>query len=243
MGYRSSKSNFQPKIPCTRSNTSGVTQAEATSLPLIVPARAASRFTTGEVLPVKEAIDLAVDFNSLDPAKVDSKPLLVADPFGGFVGHTFLHFCQFLELMHGWIKRRISSADIAAESLLNAPAHSSLKGWGSCSLGTICCTIVAAGLIPLFNASSTKSFLPISFLLIIVLVALWFGRAAGVFGTLAAAFLFAYYLFEPAGLAVGDPVARDHLIWMLVLGIVISDLLARFKVRRQGHKLWRPSSE
>ena len=237
MGSGSSRSNFQPKIPCTRSNTSRVTQAEATSFPRIVPARAASSLTTGEVLPVKEAIDLAA--NSLDPAKVDSKPLLVADPFGGFVGHSFLHLCQFLEVMHGWIKRRTSSAEIAAESLLNAPAHSSLKGWGSCSLGTICCTVVAAGLIPLFNASSTKSFLPISFLLIIVLVAFWFGRAAGVFGTLTAAFLFAYYLFEPAGLAVGDPVARDHLIWMLVLGIVISDLLARFKVRRQGHEHWR----
>jgi hypothetical protein len=67
-----------------------------------------------------------------------------------------------------------------------------------------------------------------------VLVAFWFGRAAGVLGTLTAAFLFADYLFEPAGLAVGDPVARDHLISMLVVGIVISDLLARLKIRRQS---------
>src|SRR5215467_9029014 len=64
MGSGSSRSNFQPKIPCTRSNTSGGTQAEATSLPLILPARADNSFTTGEVLPVKEATDLAA--NSLD---------------------------------------------------------------------------------------------------------------------------------------------------------------------------------
>jgi uncharacterized protein DUF4118 len=227
MGSGSSTSKLaQSKIPGMTSNTSSV-----------VPDRVASSFTTGEVLPVKEETTMDLATESLDPAVVDSKSLLVSDPFGGFVGHSFLHLCQFLELMHGWTKQRADSANMAAESLLNAPAHSSLKGWGSCSLGTICCTVVAAGLIPLFNASSIKSFLPIPFLLIIVLVAFWFGRVAGVLGTLTAAFLFAYYLFEPAGLAVGDPVARDHLIWMLVVGIAISHLLARFKLRRQVHRL------
>ena len=209
MGSGSSTSKLtQSEIPCSTSNASPAAKTKTEAL--------TKRF---------------------DPAIVDSKSLLVAGPFGGFVGHCFLHLCQFLALIHAGIKRRTASADIAAKSLLNAPAHSSLKGWGSCSLGTICSTVVAAGLIPLFNASSSKSFLPIPFLLIIVLVAFWFGRAAGVLGTLTAAFLFAYYLFEPAGLAVGDPVARDHLIWMLAVGIVISDLLARLKVRRQAHKL------
>jgi len=238
MGSGSSRSKLtQPKIPCTTSHTSSVVKTEdLTSFSPEVPDRVQSSFTTGEVLPVREeTIDLAT--KSLDQAVGDSQPLLVADPFGGFVGHSFLLLCQFLELMQGWIKRHTGSAVRAAESLLNAPAHPSLKGWGCCSLGTICCTVVAAGLIPLFNASSIKSFLPIPFLLIIVLVAFWFGRVAGVLGTLTAAFLFAYYLFEPAGLAVADPVARDHLIWMLVVGITISHLLARFKVRRQAHRL------
>lgn len=227
----------QSRISSTISNSSpAVGKAETlAALPSTTPEPAVSGITAAEVLPVKEPIDLAT--NGLDSAIVDSKPLLVADPFGGFIGHSFLHFCQFVELMHGWTRARSSSADVAAETLLNTPQHSSLKNWGSCSLGTICCTVVAAGLIPLFNASSAKSFLPIPFLLIIVLVAFRFGRAAGVLGTLMAAFLFAYYLFEPVGLAVGDPVAKGHLIWMLVIGIVISDLSARFKLRLQSHRL------
>jgi K+-sensing histidine kinase KdpD len=186
---------------------------------------------------VKETFDPVADVSTIGPKPLVAPSVSFADPFGGFVGHSFLHFCQFVELMYGWTRTRLASAEMTAESLLNAPSHSSLKNWGSCSLGTICCTVVAAGLIPLFNASSIKSILPIPFLVIIVLVAFRFGRAAGVLGTLTAAFLFAYYLFEPAGLAVSDPVARDHLIWMLVIGIVISDLMARFKVRRQLHKL------
>jgi K+-sensing histidine kinase KdpD len=103
-------------------------------------------------------------------------------------------------------------------------------------LGTICCTVAAAFLIPLFNASTAKSIIPIPFLLIIVLVAFRFGRSAGVLGTMAAAFLFAWFLYEPAGLAVSDPVAKSHLIWMLILGIVISDLLTRFKMGRVGRR-------
>jgi len=161
-----------------------------------------------------------------------------ADPFGGFGGHCFLHFCQFVEMLSGWIRPAPSPENAAAESLLSASRHSPLKQWGACSLGTICSTVSAAALIPLFSASSLKSFLPLSFLLIIVLVAFRFGRAAGVLGTVAAAFLFAYYLFEPEGLAVSDPVARAHLIWMVVIGVVISDLLARFRVHRMhSHKL------
>ena len=105
-------------------------------------------------------------------------------------------------------------------------SHRALKQWGACSLGTLCCMLAAAALIPMFSTSSVKSSLPLPFLLIIVLVALLFGRTAGVLGTVIAAILFAKYLFEPAGLAVSDPVARTHLIWMVILGVVISDLLA-----------------
>jgi Domain of unknown function (DUF4118) len=177
-----------------------------------------------------------------DPKQVPHpEPVITAlvpyvDPFAGFTGHCFLHLCQFFELATGWKRDRSARAPIPTESLFKAPAHSWLKYWGSCSLGTICCTVIAAALIPLFNASSIKSFLPLPFLVIIVLVAFRFGRAAGVLGTIAAAFLFADFLFEPAGLAISDPSAKNHLIWMLVIGIVISDLLGRFKLHRQNQK-------
>ena len=150
------------------------------------------------------------------------------DPFVGFGGRAFLHFCQLVEVCSAWMRTRRVEEN-AAESLM---ASSRLKQWGACSLGTMCCTVIAAGLIPLFSGSSIKSFLPLPFLLIIVLVAFRFGRIAGVLGTLASAFLFAYYLFEPEGLAVSDPAARAHLIWMLIVGVVISDLLTRFKEHR-----------
>lgn len=156
--------------------------------------------------------------------------LPIPDPFVGFVGHSFLRFCQVVELVAAWAKPRSAPADLAAQSLLSSP-RSPWKHWGTSSLGMVCCTVVAALLIPLFGASSGKAFLPIPFLLIIVLVAFGFGRAAGILGTLAAAFLFAWFLYEPAGLAVADPVAKNHLIWMLIIGVLLSDLLARFRMR------------
>lgn len=156
--------------------------------------------------------------------------LPIPDPFVGFVGHSFLRFCQVVELVTAWAKHGSAPADLAAQSLLSSP-RSPWKHWGTSSLGMVCCTVVAALLIPLFGASSGKAFLPIPFLLIIVLVAFGFGRAAGILGTLAAAFLFAWFLYEPAGLAVADPVAKSHLIWMLIIGVLLSDLLARFRMR------------
>jgi hypothetical protein len=161
-----------------------------------------------------------------------------ADPFRGFGGYCFMYFCRLVAVLSGWSRLADARQQAAKDHLLSSPRFEALKPWGACSLGTICCTVSAAGLIPIFSSSSIKSFLPLPFLLIVVLVAFRFGRAAGVLGTAAAAFLFAYYLFEPAGLAVGDPVARAHLLWMLIVGIVISDLLTRFKALRVHiHKL------
>jgi hypothetical protein len=171
----------------------------------------------------------------------DSQPVLtqiasIADPFAGFMGHCFLRLCQLLEVVANWMRPQIPPTQAAAESLLKSSTHHALRSWGTCSLGTICSTVAAAGLIPVFYSSSIKSFLPLAFLVIVVLVAFRFGRAAGVLGTLTAAFLFADFLFEPPGLGVSDPVARNHLIWMLILGVVVSDLLARYKTRRIRHK-------
>jgi hypothetical protein len=152
------------------------------------------------------------------------------DPFGG---HAFLYFFQLVELLFGWMRPQPAAmrGRRASASRLNL-SSAALKQWGACSLGTLCCIVAAAGLIPIFSASSAKSLLPLPFLLIIVLVALFFGRTAGVLGTAIAAFLFANYLFEPTGMAVSDPVARAHLIWMVILGVVISDLLPRVREYR-----------
>ena len=224
----------------THSSSSKVTPGTNSGTSEIQPAVASIQQSNwrASAIPADEG-DAGAQPSELDDLQAPLANIVpFADPFGGFGGHCFFYFCQFVERFSGWMKPAPSPGNVAAESLLSASRHSALKQWGACSLGTICCTVVAAGLIPLFSASSFKSFLPIPFLLIIVLVAFRFGRAAGVLGTMTAAFLFAYYLFEPEGLAVGDPVARAHLIWMLVIGVVISDLLARLRVyRMHSHKL------
>jgi len=168
----------------------------------------------------------------------ESKPaigplLSLVDPFAGFVGHFFLYFCRFVEAIDGWTKPMSTSADLAAESLLQSAAHPSVKHWGACSLGTIYCTLAAAAVIPMFYATSIKSFLPFPFLIIIVMVVVRFGRMAGILGTAAAALLFAAFLYEPSpSLAISDPASRNHLIWMMIIGVVISDLVARFQARK-----------
>jgi uncharacterized protein DUF4118 len=210
------------------------------TLPAVPPTPLADDLPAGAPVPTAEPrVDPAV---TLKPVAQDSKPGITglipfADPFAGLAGHCFLHFCRLLDRVAGSMKSHSVPSDMSAQSILSSSATSHMTQWGACSLGTICCTVAAACLIPLFSASTAKAIIPIPFLLIIVLVAFRFGRGAGVLGTMAAAFLFAWFLYEPAGLAVSDPVAKSHLIWMLIIGIVISDLLTRFKARRMGgHK-------
>lgn len=50
-------------------------------------------------------------------------------------------------------------------------------------------------------------------------------------GTVAAALIFAFFLFEPKwNLAIKDSSAKSHVIWMLLLGIIISDLFGAYAV-------------
>jgi len=64
-----------------------------------------------------------------------------------------------------------------------------------------------------------------------VLVAIRFGKAAGIIGTFAAALVFAVFLFRPTlSPLVEDVSARDHLIWMLLIGVILSDLLGAYTV-------------
>lgn len=107
----------------------------------------------------------------------------------------------------------------------------------SASLGAGCCAIAAAGLTPVISQTPFTSFAPLVFLVVIFLVAARFGNFAGMFGTLTAALVFAIFLFEPRfSLMINDPASRNHLIWMIVIGIVISDLLGAFAVREKTNR-------
>ena len=100
-----------------------------------------------------------------------------------------------------------------------------MKRFIGASLGVVTCTIAAASLIPLFRTSSFRTFLPLVFLGIILLVAVRFGNVAGILGTVVAALIFAGFLFEPRlSLAVYDSAAKSNLIWMLIAGLCISEL-------------------
>jgi K+-sensing histidine kinase KdpD len=96
--------------------------------------------------------------------------------------------------------------------------------WG---LGSIALCLATAGVFALaLRASPYKSFLPFVFLAIIVLVAKRFGSWPGILGTLAAAGVFAVFLFEPVfSLRVSDTAQRGNLIWMVIIGIVVSEIL------------------
>jgi K+-sensing histidine kinase KdpD len=109
--------------------------------------------------------------------------------------------------------------------------HSMSKWY--CRVGSVALCIAAAGLLALvFRASPYKGFLPLLFLAIIALVTR-FGSWPGILGTLGAAAVFAVFLFEPVfSLRVSDTTQRGSLVWMALIGIVVSELLG---VRPKRH--------
>jgi K+-sensing histidine kinase KdpD len=107
-----------------------------------------------------------------------------------------------------------------------------MRNWMTATLGALLCSVLAAGLTLLFYASTFKTLVPFLFIAPILLVALRFGSTAGVLGTIAAALIFASSLFEPRlSLVVRDLAARSNLIWMVLLGLIISELLGRGKTK------------
>lgn len=78
-----------------------------------------------------------------------------------------------------------------------------------------------------FHGTHLRVIVPLLFLGMITVVALRFGIAAGVIGCLVSAFIFAFFLFTPAGsLAVAGNAARVNLGWLLLGGITLSFLFA-----------------
>ena len=93
-------------------------------------------------------------------------------------------------------------------------------------IGVVICGWSAALLCLLFPMHGWKIEVPVAFLSIIVLVALRCGVAAGVLGSIVAALIFAYFLYQPIGsVAVDNQSARQSLSWMVLGGLVLSYLL------------------
>jgi K+-sensing histidine kinase KdpD len=107
-----------------------------------------------------------------------------------------------------------------------------MSRWQSASVGAGCCAIAAAGLTPVISQTPFTSLAPLVFLVVIFFVAARFGNFAGMCGTLTGALVFAVFLFEPRfSLVIADAASRNHLIWMILIGLVASDLLGAYAVR------------
>ena len=93
-------------------------------------------------------------------------------------------------------------------------------------LGAGLCVVLALGLTFSFRNSSIKSIMPILFLVVIVAVTMRFGTFAGRLGTVCCTLIFATLLFPPLNsLAVQSSDERSSLIWMLIVGVVVAELL------------------
>lgn len=108
-----------------------------------------------------------------------------------------------------------------------------MREWKYPSVGAFCCTALAIGVVGLFDqANLDEALLPLLFLVVIVPIAIRFGNIAGIVGTVISGLIFASFLKPKWSLAIADPASRHHLIWMLVIGIVLSDLLGAYSLHR-----------
>lgn len=94
------------------------------------------------------------------------------------------------------------------------------------AIGFVICGVAAALLAIVFWNSHWQVLAPIIFILVVVAVALRFGRAVGIAGTLFGAALFALFLYPPFGsLRASGQEARAGLNVLLLGGLVLSYLL------------------
>lgn len=93
-------------------------------------------------------------------------------------------------------------------------------------LGALVCSAAASLLIPIVRSTPVEGLVPFLFLAVIISIAIYFGSIAGMIGTLAAGLVFAVFLFRPIpSLVVDDLSARSNLIWMVFIGVILSELL------------------
>lgn len=94
--------------------------------------------------------------------------------------------------------------------------------------GLVLCGSAAVALTFLFRQFHARASLPFVFVIVIALASHFWGRAAGMVGTLSGAIIFATMLYAPLGSwVVRDVVAKGNLGWMTLLGIMVSYFLGR----------------
>jgi K+-sensing histidine kinase KdpD len=94
------------------------------------------------------------------------------------------------------------------------------------ALGTILSAVLAGLLTFLFHRSTLRGFLPIAFIIVLVLLSRQFGFGVSLTGSLSAAIVFALFLFPPMGSTrVDSDAARMNIAWMILGAVAVSYLL------------------
>jgi K+-sensing histidine kinase KdpD len=104
------------------------------------------------------------------------------------------------------------------------------------AIGGLVCALAALALSAAADGHSWRNFAPLIFTVVLFIIAGLFGSRAGVIGTIAAALIFAGFLFSPMGnIHVTDDAARGNLGWMMLIGIGFSFLFAPPGSRLRRH--------
>lgn len=91
---------------------------------------------------------------------------------------------------------------------------------------TVACIAVATLLVFVFHSRRFKAFIPFLFIPVIAVIASRFGTWVGILGTIGATAIFAAFLFEPGfSVRVSNTLQRDNLVWMVIVGIGLSEIL------------------
>ena len=147
------------------------------------------------------------------------------------LGVPFLLYCLLAFWRDAMLRRSYRLRKAGATTTTTVPkvlrrrlqAHSSLF---MTTLGATACASAAGLACVVFQRLSAKFTVPIVFLGVVVLVAVVFGVAAGVLGSVIATAIFAAFLFSPIGsLAVKDLNERSSVVWTLLIGVALSYFL------------------
>jgi len=86
----------------------------------------------------------------------------------------------------------------------------------------------------MFATRSWRIFIPLGFVVVLVVLAARYGVAVSVIGSVLTATIFAHYLFSPVGsLQVESETARTNLAWMVLAAISVSYLLFPTQMKKQ----------
>ncbi len=138
------------------------------------------------------------------------------------------------------MKSAQSQADQNTRTLhLHSPRLASV---GKMAAGFGICTLCAVAMVLFLRSLPFVTSLPFAFLLVVALVAHWFGTSSAILGLFAAATVFARFLFPPLGsFSITDAPARTNVVLMLLFGLAVAYFYGASNPDRGSHDDTAPS--